>query len=106
MQLVEFFRCCAAVLCKRNQTGIDMILPLFSGSEDDDLSPDKFSYMLIQIKNHKGKKVDSDFPNSATSLLTPVYTGLEEPYLPFLSLYMSLGAPTHDFQIVSSGMKL
>src|SRR5438132_2746844 len=108
MQLVEFFCRCAAVLCKRNQTGVDIILPLFSGTEDDDLAPARFSYVLIQIKNHKGKRVDSNFPNSAASMLTPVYAELEyeKPYLPFLSLYMSLGAPSPDFQIVHSGMEL
>ncbi|CAG8579492.1 4455_t:CDS:2 [Funneliformis mosseae] len=64
--------------------------------------------LLLQIKNHKEKRVDSNFPNSAVFMLTPVYAGLEyeKLYLPFLLLYMSLGVPNPDFQIVYSGMEL
>ena len=47
MQLVEFFRRCTAVLYKQNQTGIDIILPLFSDTENNDLTPVRFSYVLI-----------------------------------------------------------
>ncbi|CAG8439874.1 13277_t:CDS:1 [Funneliformis caledonium] len=108
MQLVEFFYRCIAILYKRNQTGIDIILPLFSSTENDDLAPVRFSYVLIQIKNHKEKSVDSNFPNSTASMLTPVYARLEykKPYLPFLSLYMFLDASNPDFQIVHSGIEL
>ncbi|CAG8831448.1 30742_t:CDS:1, partial [Racocetra persica] len=41
-----------AYSCKRNQQGVDIIIPLYMGTLDEKFNEDRISYILIQIKNH------------------------------------------------------
>ncbi|CAG8649282.1 5507_t:CDS:2, partial [Paraglomus brasilianum] len=101
-QLLEFFRRGAAVICKRNQVGVDLILLLLINiDEDKEFSPEHVTYVLIQVKNYQSGK-DSSYPMTATSLLSPNNAGIEEiAKKPFVALYMQLGALEASFDIPS-----
>ncbi|CAJ0914775.1 8084_t:CDS:2 [Entrophospora sp. SA101] len=62
------------------------------------LSKDHISYVLIQVKNWStDNNKGDDYPLSATASPPPAYIGIEElPHMPFLSLYLQLGA-TKEF---------
>ena len=55
----------------------------------------KISYILIQVKNWSTDNKGDDYPLSATAKLSPAYIDIEKlPHMPFLSLYLQLGAIT------------
>ncbi|CAG8849777.1 33684_t:CDS:1, partial [Racocetra persica] len=82
-----------AYSCKRNQRGADIIIPLYLGTLDEELNEDRISYILIQVKNHSTNNRGYEYLKSATTCLSPAYIGIEDlPYMPFLSLYLQLGA--------------
>ena len=86
-----------AFSCKRNQRGVDIIIPIYIGTLHEKLSKDHISYVLIQVKNWSTDNKGDDYPLSATASLSPAYIGIEElPHMPFLSLYLQLGA-TKEF---------
>ncbi|KAG9297278.1 hypothetical protein G9A89_009960 [Geosiphon pyriformis] len=96
-QLRTLFIRFAAVICKRNQAGVDLIIPvLLDWDGSSPISVDSMSYFLIQVKNWS-KVYDAHWPSSATSKLSRefVYKGktTEENQNPYLSLYLQLGAP-------------
>jgi len=99
-QLLEFFRRGAAVICKRNQVGVDLILPLLIGiGEDEEFSHEHVTYVLIQVKNYQSGN-DPSYPMTATSLLSPDNAGIEEVATKsFIALYMQLGASEVSFDI-------
>ncbi|CAG8670090.1 3660_t:CDS:2, partial [Paraglomus brasilianum] len=103
----------AAVICKHNQAGVDLILPVWLVLVQDGsnhISSDLMSYFLIQIKNWN-KFYDDDWPASATSKLSKKYvfksesasTGEEGNLLPYLSLYLQLGAQKPKLQSLHIG---
>nr|CAG8532985.1 1751_t:CDS:2 [Entrophospora candida] len=64
---------------------------------DEKLSKDHISYVLIQVKNWSTDNKGDDYLLSTTASLSPAYIGIEElPHMPFLSLYLQLGA-TKEF---------
>ncbi|CAG8852198.1 13669_t:CDS:1, partial [Gigaspora margarita] len=84
-----------AFSCKRNQRGVDIIIPIYVGTLDEKLKEDRISYILIQVKNWSTDNKGDDYPLSATAKLSPAYIDIEKlPHLPFLSLYLQLGAIT------------
>ncbi|CAG8844925.1 5823_t:CDS:1, partial [Racocetra persica] len=95
-----------AYSCKQNQQGADIIIPLYIGTLDEKINEDHISYILIQVKNqsidHKGYK----YLESATTCLSPAYIGIEDiSYMPFLSLYMQLGAKSELVDVPSMPTK-
>jgi len=81
-ELREFYRRGAGIICKRNQRGADLILPL--------LFNDVMSAVIIQIKNMKGL-FDAKWPDSASYKVSAEYAFKWKPSSPFLSLYLNLG---------------
>ncbi|CAG8766235.1 1811_t:CDS:1, partial [Ambispora leptoticha] len=82
-----------AFSCKRNQRGVDIIIPIYIGTLNEKLNEDRISYILIQVKNWTTNNKGDDYPLSATAKLSPSYIDIEElPHMPFLSLYLQLGA--------------
>ncbi|CAG8831877.1 11791_t:CDS:1, partial [Gigaspora margarita] len=82
-----------AFSCKRNQRGVDIIIPIYMGILHERLNEDRISYILIQVKNWATDNKGDDYPLSATAKLSPAYIDIEKlPYMPFLSLYLQLGA--------------
>ncbi|KAG9294936.1 hypothetical protein G9A89_003969 [Geosiphon pyriformis] len=78
-----------AFVCKRNQQGTDLIIPLVMDIGIHDLMTlDNISYVLVSVKNYQKSK-DINYFNNATSINYPSNVGIEQlPTLPFLSLYM------------------
>ncbi|CAJ0648726.1 6379_t:CDS:2, partial [Entrophospora sp. SA101] len=64
---------------------------LIRGTLDEKLSKDHIPYVLIQVKNWSTDNKGYDYPLSATASLIE-----ELPHMPFLSLYLQLGA-TKEF---------
>ena len=84
-----------AFSCKRNQRGVDIIIPIYMGTLHENLNEDRISYILIQVKNWSTDNKGDDYPLSATAKLSPAYIDIEKlPHMPFLSLYLQLGAIT------------
>ncbi|CAG8849163.1 29070_t:CDS:1, partial [Racocetra persica] len=64
------------------------------------LNEDRISYILIQVKNWSTRNKGDDYLLYATAFLSPAYIGIEElPHMPFLSLYLQLGATTEFVDI-------
>ncbi|CAG8841880.1 12447_t:CDS:2, partial [Gigaspora margarita] len=90
-----------AFSCKRNQRGADIIIPLYMGTLDENFNEDRISYILIQVKNHSTNS-RYEYKKSATTFLSPAYVGIEDlPYMPFLSLYLQLGAKSESADVPS-----
>jgi len=87
--LCQFLRRNAAALAKRNETGEDVIIPIFFGTDSDTLDDaSRVSYIVVQFKN---RIRDQEYPQSATSKLLPTYIGLVDyQLLPFVSVYINL----------------
>jgi len=85
--LAKAMRRGAAIICKRNQEGADLLIPIL-------FATGKISVIIIQIKNVK-RKYDGGWPDSATTKVTKEYVlGAEclDSNVPYLSIYMNLGA--------------
>jgi len=81
-QLHHFLQRGAAVSCRRNQSGVDIIIPVL-------LNDGKVTYILIQVCNYTVS--DSKYKH-ASQFVSPTYAGIEgEPQAAYLSLYMQLG---------------
>jgi hypothetical protein len=81
--LIDFYERGVAILCKRNQAAVDMIIPVR-------LCQDDMSYILVQVRNY----THSDGKYKLASLeLRPENADLsEEPAdYPYLALYLQLG---------------
>lgn len=81
--LIEFFESSAAVMCKRGEQSIDLIIPVR-------LRPGVMSYILVQVRNYR----DADPKYKWASVdVTPESAGLEKRQVdyPYLALYLSLG---------------
>ncbi|RIB07563.1 hypothetical protein C2G38_2214076 [Gigaspora rosea] len=88
-----------AFSCKRNQKGVDIIIPMYIGSLDEKPSEDRISYILIKIKNLTKDIKGGGYPQSATVFLSPSSSDIEKlPHMPFLSLYMQLGSSKEFFE--------
>lgn len=82
-ELIDFYESSAAVMCKRGEKGIDLIILVW-------LSPGVMSYILVQVHNYS----DADPKYKWASLdVRPKSAGLEEGQVdyPYLALYLSLG---------------
>ncbi|CAG8522319.1 12399_t:CDS:2, partial [Dentiscutata heterogama] len=91
-----------AYSCKRNQRGAGIIIPLYMGTLDEKFNEDRISYILIQVKNHSTNNRGYGYKKFATSCLSPAYIGIEDLlYMPFLSLYLQLGAKSELTDIPS-----
>ena len=91
-QLLALFKRGAAVISKELQTGVDLVLPvIFCENSETILLDSMVSGVFVQVKNRRDG--DSGYPGTATTHLTPMATGVKiSDRLPFLSLYMSIGA--------------
>jgi hypothetical protein len=73
---------------KRNQRGADFLIPVRIEK--------KYTFWIIQIKNHNIKSTNSEFKTDATSKLTPKYvfekSNLAEVDSHYLAMYWQLGA--------------
>ncbi|CAG8464573.1 26462_t:CDS:2 [Dentiscutata erythropus] len=66
----------------------------------EQFNEDRISYILIQDKNWSTHNKGDNYLLYATAFLSPAYTGIEElPHMPFLSLYLQLGATTEFIDI-------
>ncbi|CAG8805753.1 15781_t:CDS:2, partial [Gigaspora margarita] len=92
-----------AFSCKRNQQGVDIIIPTYMGTLDETINEDRISYILIQVKNHSTNNKGHGYLKSATTMLSPAYIGIEDlPHMPFLSLYLQLGAKSELSDVPNS----
>ncbi|CAG8638432.1 1329_t:CDS:2 [Paraglomus occultum] len=95
-----------AFSCKRNQRGVDIIIPIYIGTIHEKLNEDHISYILIQVKNWTTDSNGDNYLLSATALLSPAYIGVEKlPHMPFLSLYLQLGATTEFVDVQLAKVK-
>ncbi|CAG8668297.1 3420_t:CDS:1, partial [Paraglomus brasilianum] len=70
------------------------------------LNEDHISYILIQVKNWTMDNNGDNYLLSATALLSPAYIGVEKlPHMPFLSLYLQLGATTEFVDVQLAKVK-
>ncbi|CAG8854498.1 42178_t:CDS:1, partial [Gigaspora margarita] len=92
-----------AFSCKRNQQGADIIIPTYMGTLDETVDEDRISYILIQVKNHSTNNKGHGYLKSATTMLSPAYIGIEDlSHMPFLSLYLQLGAKSESSDVPKS----
>ncbi|KAG9300226.1 hypothetical protein G9A89_007685 [Geosiphon pyriformis] len=101
-QLRTFFIRFAAVICKCDQAGVDLILPvLLDWDGSSSISVDSMSYFLVQIKNWN-QFFDDDSSASVTSRLSEKYVFKDriigKILNPYLSLYLQLSAPNSELQ--------
>ncbi|CAG8650426.1 3991_t:CDS:1 [Funneliformis caledonium] len=97
--LLEFAKRGAAVYCKECQRGVDLVIPVLI---DGNLDIESVTFILVQVKNHA---IITAYRVDATSKLTPAYMKMEDAadcILPYLSLYMQIGAEGHHCNILSS----
>lgn len=108
--LLQFLLRGTAIICKRNQKGVDFIIPALLKKEGDYFLDENFvSYILLSIKN---RKHDDEFAESTTSKLTPTFSEIDEnTSKPYLSIYMQLGLEYNslslakEFGIMSSSQR-
>ena len=89
--LLQFLLRGTAIICKRNQKGIDFIIPALLVHGDQYIVDERFiSYILFSIKN---SKYDNQYAESTTSKLSPIFAEIEKDAdHPYLSIYMQLGS--------------
>ena len=107
LDLIEFFFCGTAIFCKRNQKGVDIIIPVAMVRDDETPITEKnMMFIGIQVRNHEadGSTGDKDQQEGSVQLLkrqkmdnifkqTASYIGIDDckPFpLPYLGIYMSL----------------
>ncbi|KAG9292749.1 hypothetical protein G9A89_002673 [Geosiphon pyriformis] len=90
--ILEALKRGTAFVCKRNQQGTDLIIPLVMNiGIHGHMSLENISYVLVSVKNYQ-KSADNNYFNNATSMNSPSNVRIEQlPTLPFLSLYMQFG---------------
>ena len=90
VHLLSFLKRGAAILCKRGQKGIDLIIPALLGNGT--IAPGSISAIVVQIRNYQSlKNTDRKYKTAAVKV-HPVYAGIEGwDDMPFLSLYLQLG---------------
>ncbi|CAG8658023.1 4878_t:CDS:1, partial [Ambispora gerdemannii] len=120
MNLVNFFFRGAAILCKRNQKGTDLIIPIAMVQDDETpITENNLSFINIQVRNReadgqptgddyqlKNKQQESEpvFKRQKTDNIfkqTARYIGIDSsiPFpLPYLSIYMSLGVASEGIE--------
>ena len=86
-ELMNFCQKGQAIFCKLRQEAIDLIIPVIL---DSDTSVPRFTFIAVQCKNHL--LYDSDGHGSAESTMTAERAGFKDWKLPYLVLFMSLGA--------------
>jgi hypothetical protein len=104
-KLLQFWCRGSAIIPKRNQRYVDLVVPILPTSfwNDGDKNK-KMSYILIQIKNYKGSARDRHWPASATSMLRDwlFFTAHTEEsllkYPPYITLYMDIGKSNADIR--------
>ncbi|KAL7754525.1 hypothetical protein RI367_000510 [Sorochytrium milnesiophthora] len=78
----------AAFICKPQQTGIDMVIPMVL-DHDQRLGPANIGAILVQVK---AAQTTANYPAVATSMMTVERAGMSYPSnTPYLALFMSLG---------------
>jgi hypothetical protein len=88
--LKEYYRRRCAVILKRNNPGADIMIPV-------KLSEDRYSYILIQVKNYASgdRNADKSYPSSGSSKLTPRFvfrkSDLKDHQEQYITLYWQLG---------------
>jgi hypothetical protein len=94
--MLEFLTRGVAIICKRNQKGIDFIIPILLPKDDNyyPLEVGQITYLLVQVKNWK---VSGNFSEAATVCLSTHYAGIDDAARnPYISLYMQLGSISRD----------
>ncbi|CAG8663694.1 4240_t:CDS:2, partial [Paraglomus brasilianum] len=91
--ILEALKHGTAFVCKQNQQGTDLIIPLVLDiGIHDPITLDNISYVLVSVKNYQ-KSTDTNYSNNATSMNLPSNVRTEQlSTLLFLSLYMQFGA--------------
>jgi hypothetical protein len=86
-ELMDFCQKGQAIFCKLQQTAIDLLIPVVLDTETNN---PRFTFIAVQCKNHL--LYDSDGHGSAEENLTAEKAGFKSWKLPYLVLFMSLGA--------------
>jgi hypothetical protein len=119
LDLINFFFRGAAVFCKRNQKGVDIIIPVAMVRDDETPITEKnMTFIGIQVRNREadGSTGDKDQQEGSTQLLkrqkmdnifkqTASYIGIDDckPFpLPYLGIYMSLGVASEGIEYNST----
>jgi len=88
--LKEYYRRRCAVILKRNNPGADIMIPV-------KLTEDRYSYILIQVKNYasNNRSADQSYPESGTSKLKSRFvfqkSDLKNHEEEYITLYWQLG---------------
>jgi hypothetical protein len=107
--LLEFFKRGAAVVCQRNQVGIDLMIPVYAYSGKDpkdaklgeELQESRITFILVSVKN----RIQSNLAQEWFTSMDPVSTEMLEPdadfSLPFVNIIMSLGGNINSFEVIN-----
>ena len=119
LDLIEFFFRGAAIFCKRNQKGVDIIIPVAMVQDDEiPITEKNITFIGIQVRYReadgstgdegqqegsaqslKRQKMDNIFKQTAS------YIGIDDckPFpLPYLGIYMSLGVKSEGIEYNST----
>ncbi len=89
---MDFIRRGAAIICKRGQKGIDLMIPIV-------LTDGNLSFVLVQVKNRKSDPERK----TAHELLTPESVGLANyQAVPYLAIWCSVGLRTCSYEDIQS----
>ncbi|CAG8483098.1 5278_t:CDS:2 [Paraglomus brasilianum] len=81
----------AAVLCKHNQCGVDIIIPVLLDPEGR-MNINNITYILVQVKNWRHTPSQRQVQEASRMKLSPEFAGITTQHLlPYLSLYLQLG---------------
>jgi hypothetical protein len=93
--LLEYFKRGTAILCKQNNPGCDLILPVFFADEGDNtpLNETNMTYLAIQVKLRTTREYGADFINNSLYNLTQKYCDIHDvnEKLKYVTLYTDLG---------------
>jgi hypothetical protein len=92
--LVEFFARGAAIVCKKNQKGVDLVIPVLMG---DTLIKENMTFILVQVKNYF-KSADTDYPSSAIMDPDVVIDDFSGDHM-YFSLYMNVGSSENSINM-------
>ncbi|CAG8702108.1 1052_t:CDS:1, partial [Ambispora gerdemannii] len=110
MDLINYFFRGAAILCKRNQKGTDLLIPIAMVQDDETpVTEDNLSFISIQVRNRaddgkptgdeievfKRQRTDNIFKQTARYI--EIDNSVPFP-LPYLGIYMSLGVASEDIE--------
>jgi hypothetical protein len=93
--LLEYFKRGTAIVCKVNNPGCDLIIPVFSADlgDESDLVESNMTFVAIQVKLRSQPEYGDDYLNNALKHLTKEYCnifGINES-LSYVTLYADLG---------------